>query len=126
LTDNFFLLPSPFSLKRPACLTRRRDGATKTYESAPERSNTPSAPFDQEVTFKQDFLPPRHGVTKKIKNKKGSTWCLGVLVAKLALCTGTKIKLLKILKRCVVAASREAGSGLQSRIENLSQESNPG
>jgi hypothetical protein len=42
-----------------------------------ERSNTPSAPLYQEVTFKQDFLPPRHGVTKKIKNKKG---LLGVLV----------------------------------------------
>jgi hypothetical protein len=42
-----------------------------------ERSNTPSAPLYQEVTFKQDFLPPRHGVTKKIKNKKA---LLGVLV----------------------------------------------
>jgi hypothetical protein len=42
-----------------------------------ERLNTSSAPLYQEVTFKQDFLPPRHGVTKKIKNKKG---LLGVLV----------------------------------------------
>jgi hypothetical protein len=51
-----------------------------------ERPNTPSAPLYQEVTFKQDFLPPRHGVTKKIKNKKGLLgvlvpWWLGGLVA---------------------------------------------
>jgi hypothetical protein len=36
-----------------------------------ERSNTPSAPLYQEVTFKQDFLPPSHEGTKKIKNKNG-------------------------------------------------------
>jgi hypothetical protein len=58
-------------------LYRNQNQVTQEDIFNTERPNTPSAPLYLEVTFKQDFLPPRHGVTKKIKNKMG---LLGVLV----------------------------------------------